>query len=549
MSDAWTLRGGTIVDGTGAPSRVGDVVIEGDRITSVGGKKSRGTVIDVDGLVVAPGFIDIHSHVDWILPLPDGQELVAPNVQQGITTAVAGNCGASLAPFDGETRLDRVGFSVTQMIDWRWRSVAEFLDWLERNGMPMNVSIFVGHNTLRMSVIGEAQRPAMPSELREMQRQLDEGLDQGALGLSIGLEYFPGRYAGPSEIGALAKVVAEKDGTLATHTRGISALYEQAVAEVIEIALSTGCRLEISHVNPMGHANWKSVDNLFEQVEQARAKGLDVGYDMVTYNAWMITTLDILPHFVPEEWGLDGVLALAATEDGRSRLRNLIESTPPEWPSWIEHATTRNIVLEMGWENLILAEPCATEFARLRGKTLGEISTEQGRDPFDLYFDLLVASRGEARIVNVGYAGDFEDDTPLRHLVEKPDGMPGTDTVLTLVPEKGPRLTLPLFWGTMPRFIGHFARDLGLVTLENAVHRMTQLPAERVKLAGRGVLAEGAFADVTVFDWDTISDRGTYLDPEPAAGIQHVFVNGRQVTKDGECDVEVPAGRGLRRGV
>jgi N-acyl-D-amino-acid deacylase len=291
---AWTLKGGTIVDGSGSPGFVGDVVIEDDRITSVGEAATSGTVIDVTGLVVAPGFVDIHSHDDWLAPLPDGPALLGPNVQQGITTTVAGNCGLSPAPLgdDGHVgaleRMLLVGW-VTDKLGWSWRSFGEYLDVVEQRGLPLNLCLFVGHSTLRASVMGHlCERVATPGELGEMKRLLAEGLEDGAIGLSVGLEYFPGRYAGPSEVESLTALVAERDGLTAVHTRGISGLYDQGMAEAIGFATSTRCRLQISHVAPMGRANWDAVDKLFDRVDEARAAGVDLEFDVVPLTTWTL---------------------------------------------------------------------------------------------------------------------------------------------------------------------------------------------------------------------------------------------------------------------
>ena len=547
---AWTLAGATIVDGTGAEPRPGNVVLDGDRIASVGGSERRGTVIDATGLVAAPGFVDIHSHVDWIVPLRTGAELVAPNVLQGITTAVAGNCGISpaplAAPFRGGAveRMPVVGL-VAGELGWSWQTVAEYLREIERRGLPLNVATFVGHSTLRATVVGDAGRPATRGELRQMRDLLDAGLGDGAVGLSAGLEYFPGRYAGPSELQELAALTAARDGLVAVHTRGISALFDPAIDEALELARVSRCRLQISHVNPMGRANWDGIDGLFAGVDRANAAGLDVGFDIVGYTQWTLTAFEALPHTVGE-LGADAVLALVADRDGRSRLRGLIEQARPAWPPWIEGRVTRNIPLEMGWEALYLADE-APGFAGARGRSLAAVAAERGSDPFDLYFDLIAASGGAARIVNDGYGGDAQDDRPLRRLVARPDAIPETDTAV--VPEGG-RLTLPLpmFWGTMPRFLGHFSRDLQLISLPEAVRRMTGLPARRARLTGRGELTAGAYADLVLLDLDELGDRGTFLDPEQPGGVEWVFVNGKPVVRERSYDPSDAPGRALRVG-
>jgi N-acyl-D-amino-acid deacylase len=390
------------------------------------------------------------------------------------------------------------------------------------------------------------ERTATPGELAEMKRLLTEGMEQGAIGLSVGLEYFPGRYAGPSEVEVLTEIVAHRDGLTAIHTRGISGLYDHGMAEAIGFSAATRCRLQISHVGPMGRSYWGEVDKFFRRVDEARAGGLDIGFDVVPYTTWTLAALEVMPHTV-QDLGTDAVLALASSDDGRRFLREKVESSPPTWPSWIGGRVTRNMVLDMGWDAMIVADPRSEQFGARRGETVAAMAAGLGRDPFDVYFDLVESSQGKAQFVNVGYCGDLEDDTPMQRVLARPDAIPETDTVPVPGDDGSVHVGLPLFYGTMARFLGRYSRDLGLVPLEQAVARITRLPAERVRLRDRGLLREGAFADVTVFDPDEIGERGTLLDPEPAGGIPYVFVNGEPVVSDGVYDPARRPGRALRK--
>jgi N-acyl-D-amino-acid deacylase len=506
-------------------------------------------VIDADGLLATPGFVDIHSHVDWIAPLPNGPELLAPNVRQGITTSIAGNCGISPAPvgeFVNRGALEQmllVG-SVTADLGWCWSSVREYLDEVERRGLPLNLGLYVGHSTLRSTVIGELHRGATPTELARMRALLADGLRDGAVGLSVGLEYFPGRYAGPSEVEELCRVAADHNALVSVHTRGISELFDPAMDEALGFAAATGCRLQLAHVNPMGRANWEAIDGLFERVDAARAAGRDAAFDIIGYTAWTMTAFEALPHVVAD-LGLDAVLALARA-DGRAHLRTLVERAWPEWPPWVEARVTRNVLLEMGWDALYLADGPAG-FDDAKGSTLAAIAAARGTDPFDVYCDVLLASSGAARIVNDGYGGDSRDDGPLRRLVARPDAIPETDTVPVVVDGRI-SLPLPLFWGTMPRFVARFSRDLEQLSLEDAVARITSVPAARAGLVDRGVLCAGAHADVLLLDLAELGDRGTMLEPEPPGGVGWVFVNGRPVVAGGTYDPGRLPGQALRRG-
>jgi N-acyl-D-amino-acid deacylase len=436
--------------------------------------------------------------------------------------------------------------SVTGGLGWSWRSVREYFDEIERRGLPFNVALHVGHSTLRATVMGEAQRAPTPTELAQMAALLAEGLDDGAVGFSVGLEYFPGRYAGPSEIEELARVAAARDRLVAVHTRGISELFDPAMDEAIGFAHASGCRLQIAHVNPMGRANWDAIDHLFARVDEARAGGLDVAFDIIGYTAWTMTAIETLPHVVAD-LGDDAVLTLAAPGPGRTHLRELVERALPAWPPWVEGRVTRNVLVEMGWDALYLADG-PPGFEDDRGRTLAAVARDAGADPFDVYCDVLLASAGKASIVNDGYGGDREDDGPLRRLVQRPDAIPETDTVPVAANGKV-ALPLPLFWGTMPRFLARFSRDLELLTLEDAVARITSVPARRARLSDRGELREGAFADLVLLDLAELGDRGSFLEPQPAGGVEWVFVNGEPIVSSGTYDPARLPGRALRVGV
>jgi N-acyl-D-aspartate/D-glutamate deacylase len=329
------------------------------------------------------------------------------------------------------------------------------------------------------------------------------------------------------------------------HTRGISGLYDHGMAEAIGFATSSRCRLQISHVAPMGRANWGAIDGLFERVDNARAAGVDLAFDVVPWTTWTLAAAEVMPHPI-QDLGTDAILALVSSGDGRRYLRESIESSPPTWPSWVDGRVTRNMILDMGWDAMIVADPRSPEFDGRRGETVAGMAASLGRDPYDVYFDLVASSRGQAQFVNVGYGGDLDDDAPLQRVLARADAMPETDTVPVPGPNGSVHVGLPLFYGSMARFLGRYSRELGIVPLEQAVARITRVPAERVRLRDRGLLREGAFADVTVFDPGEIGERGTLLDPEPAGGIPYVFVNGEPVVREGTYDPARRAGRALR---
>ena len=377
-----------------------------------------------------------------------------------------------------------------------------------------------------------------------MEALLVEGLDDGAVGLSVGLEYFPGRYAGPSEVEELARDRGRaRRACRGSHARHLGALRPGDRRGASVSRRASGCRLQLAHVNPMGRANWDAIDRLFASVDGARAAGIDVAFDIIGYTAWTMTAFETLPHVVAD-LGRDAVLALAASGDGRGHLRGLVEHARPTWPPWVEDRVTRNVLLEMGWDALHLAD-AVPGFESAAGGRSPTPRAERAADPFDVYFDLLLASGGAARIVNDGYGGDAADDGPLRRLVVRPDAIPETDTV-PVVANGRLSLPLPLFWGTMPRFLARFSRELELLPFEHAVARITSVPARRARLADRGELRPGAFADVVLLDLGALGDRGSFLEPEAPAGIEWVFVNGEPVVSEGVYDPAPLPGRALR---
>ena len=548
-SPTLTLRGGTIVDGSGTPGYEGNLALQDGVITSVGGRGTSGELLDVSGCVVAPGFVDIHSHVDWLLGHERGHELLAASLEQGITTAVVGNCGSSPAPVaDGRAdRFDRqvLAEAVGDLLPWSWRSFGDYLDWVSGRRIPLNCAFLVGHGTVRSAVMSDPSDLASRHDVHEMQRLVSRSIEEGAFGVSVGLEYHPGRHAAPSEVGAVAEAAARRDAVLASHTRGISALYDQAMDEVLETASAAGCRLQISHVNPMGKKNWPAFGRLQAKAAAARSHGVDVGYDAVTYVSWSADIIGLLPTHLAGE-GREALVALAASGEGRRLMRELLGRAMPSWPAWRRGSLTRHLPAEVGWEGLRVAEAGCAEFEPYTGCSLAEIAVRRRTDPFDSYCDWLLGSNGDARGVIVGYSGDFDDDTTLERILSDDTAIPETDTAVERTPGGRLELTLPLFFGTMPRFLGHFSRDRQLFPLESAVRRITSLPCERIGLRDRGRLQAGYRADVTVFDPTTVSDQGDYLQPRRPLGIEHVIVNGRRVVEHGAADVSTAAGYVLR---
>lgn len=513
------IRNGTVIDGTGAPAFAGDIVVEGDRIAGVlpsGTPVPQCETIDATGCIVSPGFIDCHSHSDAYLVL----EPSAPSkTTQGVTTEVNGQCGGSIAPRYGEARLSS---------DWAallgdrltWRSLAEYREVLEAAKPAINTVQFVGHNTLRSSVAGYAGRAATEDELRRMERLLAEAMDSGAHGLTTGLIYQPGRYAGPGEVERLAAVAAKKGGIYATHMRSEGDAILEAIDEVAALARKTGIRAEISHLKTAGRRNWGKIDAVLEKIEKGMEEGLFLGSDRYPYCS-AGTDLDV----VLPDWAQEGAAKAECVRlaDGASRRRieDEIDASGRDWTTVAVGGT---------WS------------ARTRpfsGRTIADI-LESGETGCATAGALVCAILAADECRTGGFfAGMCEEN--LAKILAKDWVLPGSDASLRSpdgpLGEDWPH---PRAYGTMPEFYRRL-RALG-VSREAAVRRMTGAAAERFGLDGRGVLAKGAFADIVVWKEEDFKARATYAAPHGySTGVKLSLVNGRAACIDG---APVPGGSG-----
>ena len=533
------IAGGTIVDGTGRPGFAGDVVVEGDRVKDVVAapmalgddqRQSFDRVVDATGCLVTPGFIDAHTHSDAYLVIePD-----APSkITQGITTEVNGQCGGSVAPRDGEARLSS---------DWAtvlgerltWHSLAEYRAVLEAAKPAVNTVQFVGHNTLRSSVVGYAGRAADEDELRRMVARLDEALDQGAWGLTTGLIYQPGKYATSEEVVRLAKAAAAKGGLYATHMRSEGDRILEAIDDVIDLVKATGIRAEISHLKTSGRRNWHKIDAVLAKIESAVEAGLLLGSDRYPYCA-AGTDLDI----VLPDWAQEGA-APAETErlndpSLRAQIIAEINASERDWDdvmiggTWSE--TTK------GYSGRRVAEIVESAALRRNQQPLTAAGT-----PGELVCAILLADGCKT---GAFFFGMSEEN--LAKIYARPWIVPGSDASLRAPwGPLGRDHPHPRAYATMPEFYRR-VRALGF-SREETVARMTSVPARRFGLAGRGVLARGAFADLVVWREDAFRAKATYLAPHQfTEGVACVMVNGSIPYRDGAFTGE-RGGRFLERG-
>ncbi|MCW2946361.1 MAG: D-aminoacylase [Actinoallomurus sp.] len=527
------IRDGTIVDGTGAPRFVADVGVTGGRITYIGSLPedlAASREIDAAGKIVCPGFIDIHSHSDFVLADPEHDDILGCFLRQGITTLVTGNCGFAPAPVAPEFAAEMHSYtSFLRSAGTRphWPTMGKYLDELEAGGVALNVVPLAAHGALRIAVMGFARRSPDATERRRMRDLLAESLDAGCFGMSAGLAYAPGMYAETDEVTELAKVVGAQDGLFTCHSRGLSETLVDAVAEVIDISAYGDVRAQFSHLCALGEANWPRIGTAIELLDNARKRGIDVATDCQAYIAGNTTLAALLPPWALEG-GMRAAAELLADPAGRKRVRRSIEDTGPTWPvppgGW-----TDNMIGSLGYDNIWLLTIGASEYKAYEGMSLAEMGERTGRGAFDATMDLIVADSGQTMMLVVGSAGSMRSDAPLRDILRLPYTALETDAIITGngTPNRGAL-------GAYPRMLGHFVREERLLSLEQAVHQMTGLAADRIDLSSVGRLRAGAAADIVVLDFDQVGDTSTYFDPAGAPrGIEYVLVNGVPVVDSG----------------
>jgi N-acyl-D-aspartate/D-glutamate deacylase len=502
------VRGGTVFDGTGAPGRMADVAVRAGKIAAVARRiGSRGKEeIDARHLAVAPGFIDIHSHADGTLFDDPRVESV---IRQGVTTVVVGQDGSSRIP-------DRNGET----------SVAALFDRIEALPSAVNLATMVGLGTLRRIVVGLDDRPATTDELTRMTSMVEAALASGACGASTGLEYTPGAFAATDELIALSRPLAARRLPYATHMRNEDDTLLEAIDEAIRIARGASCPLEISHLKTGGPRNWGKIDAVFARLAAARQAGLDVTFDRYPYVAWATGLSNRFP-----VWSRDG--------GDSAFLRRLDDSTAGPR---IRAEALADVELVGGWHNILLTDVDAPADREAVGKRLDEWAAARGVEPYDAAVALLRNSGGD-----VGTVVFAMSEQNCERFLAHPLAMVCSDGGAFAL--DGPAHTghpHPRGLGTFPRVLGHYVRERKVLTLAQAVHKMTGAPARRLRLADRGRVAAGAAADLVVFDPATVADQATYEEPfHYPAGIPDVVVNGVAALRAGER-VGKGAGKGLR---
>jgi N-acyl-D-amino-acid deacylase len=523
------IRDGILFDGSGSAGTSADLAIAAGRIAAIGPRldAEAAKTIDAAGLAVAPGFIDIKTHSDFTLPINPKAE---SKVRQGVTTEIIGHCGFSVAPvLPGKVELIRDYLSPSApWLPFRETSFPDYLD-----GFPptaVNAGMLVGHNTLRLMVMGMAARAPSPAELGHMIELLESALEAGALGLSSGLFTAPGSYAEPSEIIALCKVVKRHNGAYFTHIRDESNKVLEAVEEAIQIADVVDVHVEIVHLKCSGVDNWGKAARALDMIAAARERGLDVDCDSYPYTAGSNPLKNLLPQWV-QAGGVAAMIERLAQAETRERIR-----------AEIDRDGLNNWGRLPSWDCVqISVSPHLPQFA---GRTIASLAAERGEDAIDTLCDYLAADQGATRVLVTSIA---EDD--VREIVRSPLALVGSDgncvadygTVSQGMPH-------PRFYGTFPRILGHYVGELDLLPLERAIHKMTGATARALKLKDRGLLKPAFCADIVLFDPADFKDRATYADPHryPSGGRTTVIVNGTIVVENATHTGALP-GKVLRR--
>jgi N-acyl-D-amino-acid deacylase len=525
------IRGGTVYDGTGAPGRRADVALRGDTVAAIGDlSSSQGNlVLDATGLAVAPGFVNMLSWSTDTL-IADGRS--QGEIRQGITTEIFGE-GWSMGPVNDVVRRQIAQDQVDIHYDVTWTSLAEYLSHLEKRGVAPNVASFVGATTVRQYVLGLEDRKPTASQLDAMRALVKKAMEEGALGVGSSLIYAPASYSTTEELIELCKVAARFKGKYISHLRSEGDRLLEAVDELIRISREAGLPAEIYHLKAAGEANWPKMDEVIAKVEAARRQGLKITADMYTYTAGSTGFNACVPR-----WALEGGIPALVKRIGEreSRARIVREMQTPGMGF-------ENLCLAAGSPDRILLVGFKTDALKaLTGKTLAEAARLRGTDPWDTILNLI--AEDVARIQVVFFLMSEEN---LRKEVQLPWVSFGSDAG-SMAPQ-GVFLkssTHPRAYGNFARLLGKYVRDEKRVTLEEAIRRLSGLPAANLGLDRRGLLKEGMFADVVVFDPATIADRATFESPHQyAVGMRHVLVNGVLVLKDGEHTGALP-GRALK---
>ncbi|UCD56777.1 MAG: D-aminoacylase [Candidatus Hydrogenedentota bacterium] len=524
------IRRARVLDGLGNDEYVADIGISEDTISEVGniGDVQARHTLDAEGLHAAPGFVDMHTHSGLLYPVNPKAE---SKVHQGVTTEVIGHCGTSVAPLRGDARKEAESLTKMVNIDLDWETFEDYDEMFLIEGIAVNVVHLLGHGTLRDATIGRTDRHPTEEEIERMRREIDRAFEYGVYGMSTGLIYPPGCYSSTAELIELSKAVARNGGIYSSHIRGEGETLLKAISEAIEIGECAGVPVQISHLKVAGRKYWDAGPRALELIDRALETGMDIAADMYPYLAGSTGLETLLPKWVHNQ-GNEALLARLDDPKARTRIKKEMQKGGTEFD-------TDNIT--GGWDGVFIG--LSAGHPEYQGKTVRQISEELQKDPIDTVMDIVLECNCVA-YMNV--MTQSEDN--VRLFIQHPRVMIGSDAA-AFAPYGllGMAMPHPRTYGTFPRVLGKYVREEKILTLPEAVRKMTSLPASRLGLKDRGVVAPGKKADLVLFDAETIIDRAVYEDPNQyPLGIKAVLVNGKIVVEDDEHSGALP-GAVLRR--
>jgi N-acyl-D-amino-acid deacylase len=528
------ISNASIIDGTGQPAYHADLAIKKNRIAAIGQLQNHKSNhrIDAGKFSLIPGIIDPHSHADLIFPLtPQRQaQLMRGKLSQGITTTIVGNCGLGCTPIgnpEAEEILRAVnGWMTPEPIKWAWRTVGEYLNYLDNHGVALNVATLVPHGPIRISVMGLKKGTPSHLQLKSMRTMTEQAMKDGALGLSSGLIYPPGMYSEAAELQALAQIVKDYDGVYTSHIRGSSETLIPAVKELLEVARATGVRLHHSHNEAVGRAHWSKIDRVLAMEERAAREGLRVSFDMFPYTAATTMMIAIYPPWALEG-GVDSLIERLQDKTTRAKIRRDIQKQksscqPDGWP--------HNLVRASGWQEIFIGYVASRKNKRYEKVNLLELGRLTNKEPFDAISDLIVAEHGQISMLIFEVSGEHESRDLLSKFAKHPLSAFCTDAE-----EYGRGIPHPAAYGAFPKILSRFVREDQTLTFAEAIRKMTSYPAQIFGLKDRGIIRAGAFADLVLIDTEKVKDRATYAHPNRlATGIETVIINGKIAWENGK---------------
>jgi len=524
------IKNGSVIDGTGKKEFVADVGIKDGKIVLIGkiNEVNAKMVIDAKGLKVVPGFIDIHSHTDADLIINPRAE---SKIRQGVTTEITGQDGFSWGPLGGpEIELTRKNFLDQYGEELKWNTIGDFLNDFSQRKFSVNIATMVGLGTIREFIVGLDDRPANPDELKRMQLEVIKAIEEGAIGISTGLEYTPGSFASTDELIELCKVAPEKFRLYATHMRNEDNYVLEAIDEAIEIAKRSNSRLQISHLKVSGKSNWNKVDAVIEKIEKAVKDGLEVHADRYTYVAYHTNLSSLFPL-----WSRDG-----GTEKFLERLKD--RNLQNQIREYVEKKVSN---LDGDWNGVLISSIGKEEFKHYQGKTIQQLSEEFGMNGYETSVKILLDAENQVMMMGFGM-----EEKSTEKILAHPLVMISSDAGSHApYPPMNREIAHPRAYGTFPRAIAKYVRERKICSLEEMIKKMTSMPADKLGFNDRGRIAEDKFADIVIFDYEKIQDRATFTEPHQYPdGIPYVIVNGEVVISNYDHTGAMP-GKVLRSNV